>query len=90
MVRVHNGSGKTISAKVSTWGDGNTEYYEISPGNVENWSRSDPRGFDLVILMDGFEKKYRVDALEQISVQSDGSIKMYDLLNLEFVNKYPI
>ena len=77
MVRVENLYGMNIQASVSTWGDGMTGLYTIGPGCAEDWKRSDTRGFDLVIIINGNSNTWKIDAHDTIIVQKNGTIKLY-------------
>ena len=40
-VYVQNDTGSYIHVRVTTTGSGNQSFFDIKPGNTENWSRDD-------------------------------------------------
>ncbi|OCQ54003.1 hypothetical protein Ppb6_00728 [Photorhabdus australis subsp. thailandensis] len=54
MIYVKNASNKLVLVAINKWGKkGGTGYFNINPGTVEGWDRTDGRGFVMSIIREG-------------------------------------
>ncbi len=72
MIKVTNNASQKIRVSINKWGDsGDTTYFSINQGESGKWSRSDDRGFVMMVKKGGATEPYYVQHDSEIVVHSN-------------------
>ncbi len=72
MIDVTNSSDQEIEVAINQWGDdGETGFFDISPGEKEEWQRYDEKGFLMIVKKGGAQRPYYVLHNSSIIVSND-------------------